>query len=173
MQQRRGSLVGRVAVRRWPTIMLAAPGCLLVVGLAVALGLVAFGRHPMWPHELGNLSEAAAVRDVAEIVRLIEYGENPNVARNIRAGLLREMAVRLRPLEAAVASQDPYIVRVLLANGAAVDALLWNRVRWALLHESELARGARAMCASCASPGKRRRPSCRRLRSTSSGYRPA
>ena len=116
-------------MRRWPTIMLAAPGCLLAAGLAVALGLAAFGRHPMWPHEPGNLSEAAAVRDVAEIVRLIESGENPNITRNIRAGLLREMAVRLRPLEAAVASKDPYTVSVLLANGAAVDAPLWNRVR--------------------------------------------
>ena len=65
--------------------MLAAPGCLLAAGLAVALGLAAFGRHPMWLHEPGNLSEAAAVRDVAEIVRLIEYGENPNVAQEFQA----------------------------------------------------------------------------------------
>ena len=94
-------------MRRWPTIMLAAPGCLLAIGLAVALGLAAFGRHPMWPHEQANLSEAAAIRDVAEIVRLIERGDNPNAARNIRAGLLREMAVRLTPVQAAVASKDP------------------------------------------------------------------
>ena len=62
-------------------------------------------------------------------MRLIERGDNPNAARNIRAGLLREMAVRLTPVQAAVASKDPHVVRVLLANGAAIDAPLWNRLR--------------------------------------------
>ncbi|MSO82609.1 MAG: hypothetical protein EXQ53_04865 [Acidobacteria bacterium] len=114
---------------KWNAIALAAPGSLLTAGLGVALVLAAFGRHPMWPYEPVNLSEAAAVRDEAEIVRLVERGEDPDAARNVRAGLLLDVAVRVTPLEAAVASKDPQIVRVVLANGAAVDASLWNRLR--------------------------------------------
>ena len=66
--------------------MLAAPGSPLTAALAVALVLAAFGRHPMWPDEPVNLnlSEAAAVRDSGEIVRLVERGENPDAARNVR-----------------------------------------------------------------------------------------
>ena len=111
--------------------MLAAPGSPLTAALAVALVLAAFGRHPMWPDEPVNLtlSEAAAVRDSGEIVRLVERGENPDAARNVRPGLLLDVAVRLTPIEAAVASRDPQIVRVVLANGAALDGSLWNRLQ--------------------------------------------
>jgi hypothetical protein len=68
--------------------LVAAPGCLLAAGSALALVLAAFGRHPMWPDVAVNLSEAAATRNEAEVVRLIGAGENPNESREVRAGLL-------------------------------------------------------------------------------------
>ena len=108
---------------------LAAPGCLVVAGLTAGLALAPFDRHPLWPRQQLNLSEAAAVRDVAEIVRLIESSEDPDAARDVRSGLLTEHAVRLTPLEAAVAAGDPEIARVLLVNGASMDAQVWNRLR--------------------------------------------
>ena len=108
---------------------LAAPACVLAAGLALALALGAFGHHPMWPHHPLNLSEAAAVRDEAEVVRLIGYGEDPNVRRDIRPGVLFNYAVRLTPLEAAVASRRAQMVERLLANGALMDADLWNSLR--------------------------------------------
>jgi hypothetical protein len=110
-------------------IALAIPGCLVLAGLTVGLVLAPFDRHPIWPRQQLNLSEAAAVRDVAEIARLIESSEDPNAAREVRAGLLAEHAVRATPLEAAVAMRDPEVARLLLVNGAVMDAQVWNRLR--------------------------------------------
>ena len=109
---------------------LTIPGCLVIAGLAAALLLAPFGRHPLWVQADLNLSEAAAVRDAAEIVRLIEeQSEDPNAVREVRPGLLADQAIRVAPLEAAVAAKDVEIARVLLVNGAAMDADTWNRLR--------------------------------------------
>jgi hypothetical protein len=110
-------------------IALATPGCLVLAGLAAGLVLTPFDRHPLWPRQQLNLSEAAAVRDSAEIVRLIESSEDPNAVRDVRPGLLAQQAVRATPLEAAVAMKDPEIARVLLVNGAVMDAKVWNHLR--------------------------------------------
>ena len=120
-----------VQMDKWAAVGLAAPSCVLAAGLAVALVLGAVGRHPMWRHQDLNLSESAAVRDEAEVVRLIENGEDPNRPRDIRPGVLFDYAVRLTPLEAAVASQRAEMVERLLANGALMDAAVWNRLRCA------------------------------------------
>jgi hypothetical protein len=108
---------------------LAIPGCVLIALLAAALLLVPFDGHPLWrPPEL-NLAEAAAVRDAGEIVRLIEAADDPNEIREVRPGLLAAQAVRVTPLEAAVAAKDVEIARVLLVHGARMDADTWNRLR--------------------------------------------
>jgi hypothetical protein len=109
---------------------LTIPGCLVIAGLAAGLLLAPFGRHPLWAQADLNLSEAAAVRDAAEIVRLIEeQSEDPNAIREVRPGLLADQAVRATPLEAAVAAKDVEIARVLLVNGAGMDADVWNQLR--------------------------------------------
>ena len=122
-------LVGRMTTGRWAAIALAAPGCLLAAGLSLTLVQAAFGHHPMWPDQQLKLSEAAGFRDEAEVLRLTERGEDPNLQREVRAGLLFDLAVRLTPLEVAVASRDPQMVRQLLGNDAVVDAHGWNRLR--------------------------------------------
>lgn len=106
-------------------VLIAAPGCLLTVILAGMLVMGVFGRPP----EPVNLSEAAATSDEAEVVRLIEFGEDPNVARDIRPGLLSAETVRLTPLEAAVEAGDPNVVNHLFNRGVLLDANLWTRVR--------------------------------------------
>ena len=109
---------------------LTIPACLVIAGQAAGLLLAPFDRHPLWQQPELNLSEAAAVRDAAEIVRLIEeLSEDPNAVREVRAGLLADQAIRVTPLEAAVAAKDVEIARVLLVNGAAMDADVWNRLR--------------------------------------------
>src|SRR5712691_5971156 len=113
----------------WAAAALATPACVLAVGLALSLALGVVGRHPMWPRYDLNLSEAASVRDEAEVVRLIGSGEDPNGRRDIRPGVLFDYAVRLTPLEAAVASQRAEMVEQLLANGALMDAVVWNRLK--------------------------------------------
>lgn len=114
---------------KWPALALAVPGCLMAAGFAAALFLAAVDRHPMWPFQQWNLSEAAAVRDAAEIARLIQFAEDPNIPRDIRAGLLSDAPVRLTPLEAAVAINDGNIVLLLLRSGAVLDAGTWNRLQ--------------------------------------------
>lgn len=112
-----------------PALALAVPGCLMAAGFAAALLMALVDRHPMWPHQQWNLSEAAAVRDTAEVARLIQFAEDPNIPRDIRAGLLSDHPVRLTPLEAAVAVDDGNMVLLLLRSGAVLDAAVWNRLQ--------------------------------------------
>jgi hypothetical protein len=113
----------------------AVPACLLAIAFAVALTLAMLGRHPLWPRETLNLSEAAGVDDEAEVVRLIEHGEDPNVSRQVRAGLLAADPLRVTPLEAAVASANPSMIATLLTNGATLDGAIWNQLRCRADHE--------------------------------------
>jgi hypothetical protein len=108
---------------------LALPGCLMAAASVVALTLALFGRHPMWPHEPLNLAEAAGVRGEAEVVRLIELGQDPNVRHVVRPGLRFGHPTSLTPLEAAVANDDPEVVRRLLAMGAMMDSAQWTYLR--------------------------------------------
>jgi hypothetical protein len=122
-------VVGRMSPGAWTAVAVAAPGCMLAIASALALTLAIPGRHPMWPLHTLNLSEAASVDDEAEVVRLIERGEDPDAARDVRAGLLFDSAVRLTPIEAAVASKNPSMISTLLVNGATLDERAWNRLR--------------------------------------------
>lgn len=114
---------------KWPAVALGAPGCLLAAASLVSLALAAFGRYPMWPHEPVNLAEAAGVRDEAEVVRLIEDGADPNARYSVRPGFGFDGPTRLTPLEAAIAADDPMIVRWLLARGTPPDADRWTYLR--------------------------------------------
>jgi hypothetical protein len=76
----------------------------------------------LWPPDEVTLSEAAATRNNAEALRLIERGADPNQPSPVREGLLTAgYAVTIKPIEAAVAAQRADSVRLLLANGVAVD----------------------------------------------------
>ena len=115
--------------RNWAAIAVGAPGCLLAAASLVALTMAAFGEHPMWPHAEINLAEAAGSREEAEIVRLIEHGQDPNARYPVRAGFVFDSAVRLTPLEAAVVNGDASIAGQLFARGVALDASSWMALR--------------------------------------------
>jgi hypothetical protein len=110
-------------------VAVALPGCFLALLSAVALTLAPFGRYPMWPHESVNLAEAAGVREEAEVIRLIEQGQDPNERYPVRPGLVLERAARLTPLEAAVLNDDPVTVEQLFAKGAAPGPSSWVALR--------------------------------------------
>jgi hypothetical protein len=116
-------------VSRSFAIGLAAPGCALAAASAVALTLAVVDRHPMWPHQPLNLTEAAGTRDEAEVTRLVEDGADATVAHSIRPGLLFDVETRLTPLEAAVAARDPEMLDRLFDLGIEVDASLWTHLR--------------------------------------------
>jgi hypothetical protein len=136
-------------------VALAAPGSLLVGAMTAMLLMAVVAGHPMWPYRALNLSEAAAVRDSAEVVRQIEAGEDPNAPHEIRAGFLGDGPVRMTPLEAAVAAEDAEVVGRVLEKGGRLDATLWNRLRCqardeevGALLDSRLPPGADAGCES-------------------------
>lgn len=110
-------------------LIVALPGCLLAAASVVALLMAAFDQPPMWPYEAYTLAEAAGARDEAEVLRLIERGEDPNGRYSVRAGLVLERTARLTPLEAAVLNDDPAITRALLARGIRLDGPSWTAVR--------------------------------------------
>jgi ankyrin repeat protein len=100
----------------------AAAGPLSAAVLTIAmLALGAIGNHPMWHVPDVNLAEAAAGRDAATVKLLIRQGEDPDAPRTIRAGLLKDEAVTITPLDAAVDAKRLEIVDLLLRNGASLD----------------------------------------------------
>jgi len=110
-------------------IALAAPGCLLAVATGIGLVMTVFGQSPMWPHQSVNLAEAAGVYDESEMVRLVEDGVSPNERYPVRSGLIFGYPMRLTPLEAAVANDDPTMVTRLIEKGATLDARVWTHLR--------------------------------------------
>jgi len=104
------------------------PGALLILATAVMLLGLPFGIDPLWRVEPLTLAEAAALRDNGEVMRLIAAGEDPNKAGTVRAELLRNDALVVTPLEAAVGIDRPDIIEVLLDNGAVLDAMSWTHL---------------------------------------------
>ena len=114
---------------RLAALVLATPGCLLAIASMATLVLTAFDQHPLWPSQSTNLAETAGVRDEAEVVRLIQRGQDPNARYDLRPGLIFEFPISLTPLEVGVAVGDALMVDRLLASGAAMDTSTWNRLR--------------------------------------------
>ena len=125
----RGKRAGGGESSRAACLAAAVPGCVIAVWFLVSLVMAAAGQPPMWPHEEYTLAEAAGARDEAEVVRLIERGENPNGRYRVRAGLVLERTARLTPLEAAVLNDDPAMTRELLARGVSLNDAAWTAVR--------------------------------------------
>lgn len=116
-------------VGNWRAVALAAPGCALGAGLAVALVCAAVGRSPIWPDHRLTLSEAVVAGADADIVRLLGDGTDPNAAYDVRPGLLADRTVRVTPLEAAALSREAGAMERLLGIGALIDSSMWNRLR--------------------------------------------
>ena len=100
---------------------------LLLEALALAVAGVT-GENPRVPLVTLNLGEATAVRDAAEMVRLIEGGDDPGAQYPVRAGLLADEGVNATPLEVAVATRRSELVSLLYANGVRVGAADWIRL---------------------------------------------
>jgi hypothetical protein len=100
---------------------IAGPCVVLALLSAWWTGDEAIGNG-LWPPDEVTLSEAVATRNNAEAVRLIEHGADKNGPSRVRDGLLTNgYAVTVKPIEAAVGAQRADSVRMLLANGVAVD----------------------------------------------------
>lgn len=121
------------STERWGGVVIAAavavPAILLILAEAVVMVGAAFtGTNLRVPNVVLNLSEAVAVRDGAEMMRLLERGDDPNTRRLVREGLLEGRAVEATPLEAAISIRRSELIGLLYANGAAPDAASWQRL---------------------------------------------
>ena len=119
--------MGRIG--KYAAILIAAPALMITAARGLALILAAFGHHPMWPEWRLNLSEAAAVRDDAEVVQWIEQGQDPNIKLVVRSGLLFDHPVSLTPLEAAAEAGNANTINVLFRVGAVLGPEDWRRLR--------------------------------------------
>ena len=109
--------------------LVALPAALLGVMTAGVLLRALVGTHPLWRAEPVNLSEAAALRDQATVVRLIASGEDAYQRREVRADLLFNDRVELTPLEAAIASRRSEIVEIIVVTAPPAAPAEWNRLR--------------------------------------------
>jgi hypothetical protein len=107
----------------------ALPAIVLGVLTAGMLLRALVGPHPMWRVEPVNLSEAAALRDMATVVQLMRRGEDPYQKREVRADLLFNDRTELTAFEAAIASGRSEVMRVILASATRPDAAAWNHLR--------------------------------------------
>lgn len=101
---------------------LLAPAAAWFTG-AAAIVLASVAGFPALavPADL-TLAEAAAIRDEAEVLKRIRSGADPNVPALVRRGIISDPEYLLTPLEAATAAGHVEVVRLLVANGAALNA---------------------------------------------------
>jgi hypothetical protein len=116
-------------VRRLILLVTALPAALLGVMTAGMLLRALGGTHPHWRVEPLNLSEAAALRDPATVVRMIERGEDAYLRREVRADLLFNDPYALTPLEAAIASGRADVLEIILVSAPPAEPAVWNRAR--------------------------------------------
>jgi hypothetical protein len=108
---------------RTALLMLAAvPPLGVALTTLTMLVMSVAGQHPMWRLQVTTLSEAAASRDVATAVWLIEQGRDPNHKYPVRRGILDgNTPAAMTPLEAAVDARRLEVIQLLLRHGARLD----------------------------------------------------
>jgi len=116
-------------MKRWLALSAAIPAFVLAAVEVSMLVIAIFSGHPLWRSETLNLSEAAALRDTAEVARLVERGEDPNIRRTVRAGFLDGDAHAVTPVEAATFNRRPELVHLLMTDGAKLDESTCTRLR--------------------------------------------
>ncbi len=116
-------------------LVAAAPGlaATLVTAAIALLGPVGGGLS-FWQGGSLTLSEAAALHDHGELVRLIENGNDPNATYPLRPDVLADRS--LTPIEAAVRSRRAEVVDLLMMHGATIDPDLWRRLHCFALEAS-------------------------------------
>ena len=118
---------GRHRFARLVSTCAALPALAAVaVSAAVVVMAVTDGSPPFWNGGSLTLSEAAALHDQGELVRLIAAGSDPNQVYALRPGVLAVRA--LTPLEAAVGARRPEMVELLMRHGATVESTARRRL---------------------------------------------
>ena len=106
--------------------------CVPVAALALT-GAWAVVANPaggwVWPPDEVNVSEAVATGNYAELVRLLENGDDPTRSRSVRAPLLASQTVVATPLEAAVLVRNATMLQLLVARGAVITRSIAGQLK--------------------------------------------
>jgi hypothetical protein len=108
----------------------ALPGVLVALLTGVS-GVTTFveARPLLLAPQTASVAEAAGNRDAAEVIRRLRQGEDVNRPTEVRIPQRFDHPLTLTPLEAAVASERPYMVRLVLDNGATLNPPILRRIR--------------------------------------------
>lgn len=129
--------MGRVTRSDWAVALVSAPVILLAAAWLGTLALASGGEHPIWYLRARNLAEAAAFRDGGAIVRMIQRGDEPNQAADVREGFISREPIAITPIEAAIEARRGEMVRLLLELGARPDAATWTTV-WCEVEDGDV-----------------------------------
>jgi hypothetical protein len=108
-------------------VLVPAPVVLLAAVFLVTLTLSARGDHPLWRTEALNLSEAAALRDLGEVARLLAAGADPRAPLPVRGGFLYQEPATLTPADTAVLADRSEVLQLLVDYGLWLDPAQWTR----------------------------------------------
>jgi len=98
--------------------LVAAPPLALSLACLALTGLGMAGANPFWTPSDLTMSEAAALRDPATVLVLMEQGQDPYAAYPVRAGLIDRAGLHLTPVEAAVREDRLEVAAVILGHPA-------------------------------------------------------
>lgn len=120
----------RRLIAAFAPLVVALPGAALALGTAIMMLGAINGSPPWWRVDPVNISEAAALRDRATVVRMMAAGEDPYVRHEIRADLVFNDRVELTPLEAGIATHRSEIVDIILFSARTPpDGTAWAHLR--------------------------------------------
>ena len=88
--------------------------------LAAAAGSVV-GANPQWAAAPVNITEAAAMRDQATVVRLMDRGVDAHARYELRKDLVFDEPATMTPFEAAIATERAEVASLMLWNGYRID----------------------------------------------------
>jgi hypothetical protein len=105
------------------------PGTLVACAALAVAAAGAAGYHPLWTAGPLTLSEAAALRDLGEMARLLADGADPDAASAVRPGIVADFEGPMRPLDAALSARRVDSFLLLLQAGAAIPPHDWRLLR--------------------------------------------
>ena len=116
---------------------LALPATAWIAAGTIVLVATLFGYRALAAPADLTMSEAAVLRDEAELLRQMRHGVAPDMQYTIRRGMLSEQDYIMTPLEAAIAARHAEVVQLLVDNGAKLtDANLPRLICLARLSEA-------------------------------------
>jgi hypothetical protein len=106
---------------RMLAIGVAAPVVLATIAVLAFTGFEVAGHTPSAIGPPRNIAEAAGMSEPSEVLRLLDFGEDPNRVFPVRGEIISSTITRVTAVEAAIWSHHREMVELLDRRGAIVD----------------------------------------------------